>query len=107
VSQAWRDLGGRRRTIARQVYARDKATPGYVCHCGRPIDWMLAWPEPMSRSVDHAHETQDGGPLTDMDNLVTAHLGCNASKGAARRHERAREARPSITSTIIIDPATL
>ncbi|MDG4784341.1 HNH endonuclease [Micromonospora sp. WMMD1102] len=107
MSEAWRALGGRRRTLARQVYARDRATPGYLCHCGRPIDWTLAWPDPMSKSVDHVHETQDGGALTSLDNLATAHLGCNSSKGAQRRREREREQRAAQAVVIAIDPRTI
>ncbi|HEU4422116.1 MAG TPA: HNH endonuclease [Pilimelia sp.] len=115
MSDAWRQLGGRRRTLARLVYARDRGTPGYVCpKCRRPIDWTLPYKDPeteqvnrWSKSVDHAHETQDGGALTDLANLVTVHLGCNASKGAARRHERTREARQAHTVMIAVDPTTL
>ena len=108
MSEAWRALGGRRRTLARLVYARDRSTPGYTCHCGLPIDWTLTWPDPMSRTVDHVHETQDGGPLTDLDNLSTAHARCNSSKGIQRRHERERGQRTSrTTATIVIDPSTL
>ena len=113
MSEAWRALGSRRRTLARMVYARDRSDPGYVCpRCGLPIDWTLPYRDAdgqivtASRSVDHVHETQDGGPLTDLDNLASVHLGCNSSKGAERRHEREREARPS-GGVIIVDPATL
>ena len=113
MSHAWRALGGRRRTIARQVYARDRSTPGYLCpRCQRPIDWHLPYRDDhgrvirTSKSVDHVHETQDGGPLTDLDNLTTVHLGCNSSKGAARRHERERDER-RVTTYISVDPRSL
>ena len=113
MSEAWRALGGRRRTLARQVYSRDRSVPGYVCpRCQQPIDWTLPYRDAdgqvltQSKSVDHLHETQDGGALTDLDNLASVHLGCNSSKGAERRHEREREARPS-ASVIMVDPATL
>jgi hypothetical protein len=112
LDNAWSALGGRRRSLARQVYARDRTTPDYVCPgapgrpCGQPIDWELAWPDPMSKSVDHVDERQDGGSLTSLDNLWSAHLGCNASKGASRRWEREREAtRPR--SVIAVDASTL
>jgi 5-methylcytosine-specific restriction endonuclease McrA len=95
------------------VYARDRAIPGYVCpRCQHPIDWTLPYRDDLgqvltaSKSVDHLHESQDGGALTDLDNLASVHLSCNSSKGAERRHERAREAR-AVTSVIAIDPATL
>lgn len=121
MSHAWRALGGRRRTLARQVYARDRATPGYTCPgsrgrpCGQPIDWTLPYKNPdtgqvnrWSKSVDHVHETQDGGPLTDLDNLTTVHLRCNSSKGAERRHERERAQRPApVTAYIAVDPSSV
>lgn len=95
------------------MYARDRAIPGYVCpRCSLPIDWTLPYRDDLgqvltqSKSVDHLHESQDGGSLTDLDNLASVHLGCNSSKGAQRRHERERESRPS-TGVIIIDPASL
>lgn len=111
VTQAeptWAELGDRRRTYAREVYRRDRDTPGYACpKCGQAIDWALKWPDPMSRSVDHIIERQDGGALLDLDNGATLHLGCNSRKGAQRRHEREREQRRVNTMTIAIDPTTL
>ncbi|WP_330438806.1 HNH endonuclease [Micromonospora sp. NBC_00821] len=116
MSEAWRALGGRRRYLARQVYARDRATPGYVCPvCTHEIDWHLPYRDPTtdavnvkSKSVDHATELQDGGAMLDLDNCWSAHLGCNASKGAARRHERVRAHRaPRTMAVIAIDPHTV
>lgn len=103
MNEAWTRLGGKRRTLARLVYRRDRATPGYVCPaCRQPIDWTVAWPDPMARTVDHLHETQDGGSLTDLDNLASVHLRCNSSKGAKRRHEREREQRTDRVRTMVI-----
>lgn len=113
MSHAWRTLGGRRRTLARQVYARDRAEHDYRCpRCGQPIDWALPYRDPdtgavdpRSKSVDHVHETQDGGALTDLDNLASVHLTCNSSKGAERRHERERAQRSrQATAIIAVDP---
>lgn len=113
MADAWAALGRKRRTLARQVYARDRTTPGYVCTCGQAIDWDLPYQDPdtgavngMSKSVDHHVELQDGGAILDVDNCWSAHFKCNASKGAARRHQREREARHSNT-TIIVDLTTL
>nr|MDT0658043.1 HNH endonuclease [Micromonospora sp. DSM 115978] len=110
MNVAWSQLGGRRRTLARLVYQRDRATPGYVCPvCKQAIDWTLPYKDsdgqvnPWSKSVDHADETQDGGALTDLANLWTAHLGCNSSKGASRRHERAKETRAAQGAVICVD----
>lgn len=110
MSDAWRNLGGRRRALARQVYARDRATPGYVCPvCGHDIDWTLPYKDERgqvntkSKSIDHAQELQDGGAMLDLDNCWTTHLGCNSRKGAARRHERERAQRtPRATAYIAV-----
>ncbi len=108
MADEWVALGRRRIGLAAAVYERDRATPGYVCPgspgrpCGLPIDWSLRFPDPMSRSVDHATELQDGGSLTDLANLWTAHLGCNSAKGASRRWERERAGQ-----IIAVDPTTI
>lgn len=113
MSRQWVELSGRRRTIARRVYARDRADPDYRCpQCGRPIDWTLPYKDPYtgqvnldSKTVDHVVEIQDGGHLTDLDNLTTAHLGCNSGKGAARAAERAAERRAIGSENVIaVDP---
>jgi 5-methylcytosine-specific restriction endonuclease McrA len=115
MADAWAALGRRRRTLAIQVYQRDSTTHGYTCPgtptkpCGLPIDWDLPYRDPytgqvntMSKTVDHAIELQDGGPILDLDNCWSAHLACNSSKGSARRHQREREARQQHTTTAII-----
>lgn len=109
MTQTWAELGDRRRTFARLVYARDRATPGYVCPvCKQPIDWSLAWPDKGSRTVDHVQEIQDGGALLDLDNGTTVHLSCNSHKGARRRHQREREERRRVAASVIaIDPRTI
>lgn len=120
MADAWAALGRRRRTLAQRVYHRDSNTPGYVCpgrpgkRCGLPIDWDLPYRDPytgqvniMSKSADHVVELQDGGSLTDLDNLVSVHLACNSGKGSARRHQREREAGYQPTTTIHVDPHTL
>ena len=59
------------------VHARD----GWTCQlCGRPIDPEVAWPDPMSASVDHIVPLARGGSHS-MINVQSAHLGCNSRKG--------------------------
>lgn len=103
MSQAWVALGGKRRTLARQVYHRDT----HCWICGQWVDQTLPRGHPKSRSVDHPHERQDGGAPLDLDNLHLAHLGCNSSKGASRRWARYREARQANETTIMVDPSML
>lgn len=59
------------------VHTRD----GWTCRlCRRPIDPEVAWPDPMSASVDHIVPLSRGGEHS-MINVQSAHLGCNSSKG--------------------------
>ena len=88
----WANQGRRRRNFNARIHARDRNTPGYVCPpCGNPINWDLAWPHVLSKSVDHHTELQDGGAMYDPANCWTAHLGCNSSKGATRAAQRRRD----------------
>lgn len=60
----------------REVYERD----GWVCQlCRLPIDPGVAWPDPMSPSVDHRVPLAKGGEHS-MANVQAAHLGCNSRK---------------------------
>lgn len=59
------------------VHARDD----WTCKlCLLPIDPEIAWPDPMSPSVDHVIPLSRGGAHA-MHNVQSAHLGCNSSKG--------------------------
>lgn len=59
------------------VHTRDN----WTCKlCRQPIDPSIAWPDPMSPSVDHIVPLSRGGAHA-MSNVQSAHLGCNSSKG--------------------------
>ncbi|KOT94554.1 hypothetical protein ADK70_12445 [Streptomyces rimosus subsp. pseudoverticillatus] len=63
--------------VPAEVYARD----GWICRlCWLPIDPEIAWPSPMSASMDHIIPLSRGG-LHSMINVQSAHLSCNSSKG--------------------------
>lgn len=58
------------------VYKRD----GWTCGlCRLPVDPGLAWPHPMSASVDHILPLSQGGSHT-LANVQCAHLSCNSRK---------------------------
>ncbi|MGW7617417.1 HNH endonuclease [Streptomyces antimycoticus] len=61
----------------KDVHERDQWTCGL---CRRPVDPGLAWPHPMSASVDHILPLSQGGSHT-LANVQCAHLSCNCSKG--------------------------
>ena len=59
------------------VYEHDQ----WVCQlCGKPVDQSLAWPDPLSKSLDHRIPLRLGGSHT-AENVQLAHLLCNARKG--------------------------
>lgn len=59
------------------VYERDEWACGI---CSTPVDRTLAYPDPMSPSLDHVLPLSLGGHHT-MENVALAHLSCNVRKG--------------------------
>lgn len=60
----------------REIYERD----GWVCGiCSEPVDPDLAWPDPMSVSLDHVIPVSRGGRHV-RENAQCAHLTCNVRK---------------------------
>jgi 5-methylcytosine-specific restriction endonuclease McrA len=75
-----RKMGTQSNGVVRVVdlIARD----GLACGiCQKAVDPNLAYPDPLSRSVDHIFPISRGGPHTPA-NCQLAHLRCNISKGA-------------------------
>ena len=61
----------------REIYERD----GWVCGiCDEPVDRALAWPNPLSVSLDHIVPVSQGGAHS-RENAQCAHLSCNVRKG--------------------------
>lgn len=59
------------------VYERDEWACGI---CSAPVDRNLAYPDPMSPSLDHILPLSLGGHHV-MANVTLAHLSCNVQKG--------------------------
>ena len=77
----------RRRAAQRGVEAEsvDRAVvgdrDGWRCGaCRKPIDKTLAYPHPMSQSLDHVIPLSDHGPHTYANTRIT-HLTCNLERG--------------------------
>lgn len=93
VSPAWDDrrrnnyharrarlAGGRNgdAVMLAELLARD----GYKCGiCGDSVDADAAYPDPLSKSIDHIVPLSRGGAHSP-ENCQLAHLRCNVSKGA-------------------------
>lgn len=58
------------------VYDRD----GWICKiCGKPVDRLLSFPDPMSASLDHVVPLVRGG-MHEASNVQLAHFICNSRK---------------------------
>ncbi len=65
------------RVLAAKVYERD----GWICGiCDTPVDPALAYPDPMSVSLDHIVPLSLGGEHTEA-NTRCSHLTCNVRRG--------------------------
>lgn len=48
--------------------------------CGKPVDFSLKYPHPLSPCIDHIIPIAKGGHPSDIDNLQLAHWTCNRQK---------------------------
>ena len=48
--------------------------------CGKPVDFSLKFPDPMSATCDHIIPIDKGGDPSSIDNLQLAHFCCNRAK---------------------------
>jgi 5-methylcytosine-specific restriction endonuclease McrA len=72
---------GPKRTTYAKAKKRIFATQTVCALCGKPVDFSLKWPDPMSATVDHIVPLAKGGEVDDINNMQLAHLCCNRVKG--------------------------
>lgn len=56
------------------------ATQTVCAICGKPVDFSLKSPHPLSATVDHIIPVAKGGHPSDITNLQLAHRCCNRQK---------------------------
>ena len=60
----------------KKIYATQK-----ICGiCGKPVDFRLKFPHPLSPCIDHIIPVAKGGHPSDISNLQLAHMCCNRQK---------------------------
>lgn len=60
----------------KKIYATSE-----VCGiCGKPVDFNLKYPHPLSPCIDHIIPIAKGGHPSDITNLQLAHWTCNRQK---------------------------
>lgn len=74
------DRYGEHRTAFEKNKARIYATQSVCGICGRPVDFTIRYPHPMSACIDHKIPVAKGGHPSDIDNLQLAHWSCNRAK---------------------------
>ena len=71
---------------AKTAYNRAKkiiyASQSVCAICGRPVNFDLPFPDPMSPTLDHIVPIAKGGDPAALNNLQLAHLQCNRRKAA-------------------------
>ena len=74
------DKDGTHRATFDKNKKRIYATQSVCALCGRPVDFSLKFPDPMSPTIDHIIPIAKGGHPSDIENLQLAHLACNRKK---------------------------
>ena len=74
------DKDGTHRSAFDKNKKRIYATQTVCALCGRPVDFSLKFPDPMSPTIDHIIPIAKGGHPSDIENLQLAHLACNRKK---------------------------
>lgn len=74
------DQDGTHRLAFERAKKRIFATQTVCGICGKPVDFSLKYPHPLSPCIDHIIPVAKGGHPSDMDNLQLAHWCCNRQK---------------------------
>ena len=72
--------------------------------CGKPVDFSLKYPHPLSPTVDHIIPVAKGGHPSDIDNLQLAHRCCNRQKSDKLIGVKTTEEQQVISNRVL--PAT-
>lgn len=68
----------------RLAFERNKkkiyATQNTCGICGKPVDFSLRYPHPLSACIDHIVPVARGGHPSDRENMQLAHWACNRAK---------------------------
>lgn len=100
------DKVGEHRTAYEKNKRRIFQTQKVCALCGRPVDFKLKYPDPLSPCIDHIIPIARGGHPSDISNLQLAHWTCNRQK-ADRLEGEGREGRRIGTKNEVISNRVL
>lgn len=90
----------------RGAYEKNKkkiyATQTVCGICGKPVDFSLKYPHPLSACIDHIIPVAKNGHPSDISNLQLAHWTCNRQKSDKLFRTTARiEEHPTLSNRIL------
>ena len=74
------DHDGTHRLAFERAKKKIYATQTVCGICGKPVDFSVKYPHPLSPCIDHIIPIAKGGHPSDLDNLQLAHRCCNRQK---------------------------
>ena len=89
--------GGQLEKNRKRIYATQT-----VCGiCGRPVDFSLKYPHPLSPTIDHIIPLAKGGHPSDIDNLQLAHRCCNRQKSDKLVERKAEDKQATLSPRVL------
>ena len=70
--------------------------------CGKPVDFSLKYPHPLSPTVDHIIPVSKGGHPSDISNLQLAHRCCNREKSDKLMASQETTTTPKVISNRVL-----
>ena len=95
------DQDGTHRLAFERNKKRIYATQTVCGICGKPVDFELKYPHPMSPCIDHIIPIAKGGHPSDIDNLQLAHWTCNRAK-SDKLFKKAKDEAPEKISNRVL-----
>jgi len=74
------DHNGTQRAVFESNKKKIYASQTHCGICGKPVDFSLKFPHPLSPCIDHIVPVSRGGNPSDISNLQLAHMTCNRQK---------------------------
>ena len=96
------DQDGTHRPAFQRAKKKIYATQTVCGICGKPVDFTLRYPHPMSACIDHIVPIAKGGHPSDPENLQLAHWTCNRQKSDKLFHgQKAEGAQETLSNRVL------
>ena len=95
------DQDGTHRMAFERAKKRIYATQTVCGICGKPVNFELKYPHPMSPCIDHIIPIAKGGHPSDIENLQLAHWTCNRAK-SDKLFKKAKDEAPEKISNRVL-----